>query len=104
MAKRMKRERGQAFILVLILLAVGSLMIVPVLCLSSNTLKSSQMYMQFANEHYAADAAMEYGLWMLNWKPGYAASLPMGVERPPFYVTLNGVTANATITPHLNAT
>jgi len=57
MAKRMKRERGQTFILVLILLAVGSLMIAPVLCLSSNTL-----------------------------------------------VTLNGVTANAAITPHLNAT
>jgi len=62
MTKRMKRERGQASILVLILLAVGSLMIVPVLCLSNNTLKSSQMYMQFANEDYAADAAMEYGL------------------------------------------
>jgi len=99
MIGKMKRECGQAFILVLILLSVGALVIVPTLRLSSDTLKSSQVYVQFSNEDYAADAATEYGLWRLNWETGYASSLPIGVESPPFYITLNGVTANTTITP-----
>jgi len=95
----MKRECGQAFILVLILLTVGALVIVPTLRLTGDTLKSSQVYVQFSNEDYAADAATEYGLWRLNWEPGYASSLPVGVESEPFSITLNGVTAWTTITP-----
>jgi len=100
MAKRMKRERGQAFILVLILLAVGAVLIFPLLQLTSTTLKSSQMYGQFANEDYAANAALEYGLWRLNHEPGFAHSLTPGVESEPFCVTLNGVTAWTTITSY----
>jgi len=99
MIGKMKRECGQAFILVLILLTVGALVIVPTLRLTGDTLKSSQVYVQFSNEDYAADAATEYGLWRLNWEPGYAASLPIGVESEPFSITLNGVTAWTTITP-----
>jgi len=98
MIRKMKRERGQALILVLILLAVGALMIVPVSRLTGDVQKSSQKYVQFSNEDYAADAAIEYGLWRLNWEPGYAASLPMGEKSEPFGVTLNGVTAWTTIT------
>jgi len=95
----MKRQRGQALILVLIFLALGALTIVPILRLTGDILKSSQRYVQFSNEDYAANAALEYGLWRLNWEPGYARSLPMGVESEPFCVTLNGVTAWTTITP-----
>ncbi|MDO8716118.1 MAG: hypothetical protein Q7J73_04850 [Dehalococcoidales bacterium] len=95
----MKRQRGQALVLVLILLALGSLLIVPVLQITGNTLKASLMYTGFTNEDYAADAVLEYGLWRLNYEPGYAASLPIGEKSPPFYITVNGVTANASVTP-----
>ena len=93
----MKRELGQAFVLVLILLAVGGLLIVPFLQIVSTTVKSRQMYGQFINEDYAADAAIEYGMWRLKYEPGFAASLPPGQESEPFYVTLNGVTASTTV-------
>lgn len=95
----MKRQRGQAIILVLVLLAIGALMITPVIQNIGNALKTSQIYTRFTNEDYAADAALDYGLWRLNYEPGYAANLPMGVPSPPFYITINGVTANSTITP-----
>ncbi|GAI63621.1 unnamed protein product, partial [marine sediment metagenome] len=94
----MRRERGQALILVLILLVVGTLLIVPLLQLLSTTTKSGEMYTQFIWEDYAADAALEYALWKLNCQPGFAASLPIGEESEPFGVMLNGITAWATIT------
>ena len=52
----MKRERGQALILVLILLVVGALLTVPILQLVDTNLKARMMYGQFINEDYAADA------------------------------------------------
>ncbi|HEY82272.1 MAG TPA: DNRLRE domain-containing protein [Dehalococcoidia bacterium] len=94
----MRRESGQALILVLILLAVGALLLVPTLELTTTVLKSRQMYGQFIKEDYAMDAANEYGLWRVLWEPGYAASLPIGQESDPFTVTINGITVNTTIT------
>ncbi len=94
----MKRERGQALILVLILLVVGTLVTVPILQLASTNLKSRMMYGQFINEDYAMDAANDYALWKLRWEPGYAANLTFGVPSDPIIVTLNGVTANTTVT------
>ncbi len=93
----MKRERGQAFILVLILLAVGALLIVPILHTAYIVVKSRSMYGQFIMEDYAADAAVEYGMWRLKYEPGFAESLPIGTESDPFYITLNGITANTTV-------
>lgn len=63
----MKRERqaGQAFILVLILLAIGAMMIVPALRLTDTSLKSSQIIGGRAKSLYACDAAQEYVLWKL---------------------------------------
>lgn len=93
----MKREGGQAFILVLILLAVGSLLIIPFLQATSTVSKSRLIYGEFIKEDFAADAAVEYGMWRLQYEAGFAESLPIGTESPPFYVTLNGITANATV-------
>jgi len=95
----LNRERGQALILVLILLAVGSLMIVPFLQLTHTVLKGRMMYAQFIKEDYAVDAAIEYSLWRLNWESGFADNMTVG-DNATFEVTLNGVTANITITMH----
>ena len=95
----MNRERGQALILVLILLVVGSLMIVPFLQLTNTVLKGRMMYAQFIKEDYATDAAIEYSLWRLNWEPGFTDDWTVG-DNVTFEFTLNGVTANITITMH----
>lgn len=60
-----KRERGQVFILVLIILAIGALLTVPALRLTGTALKSSQIVTQRTKGLYAADAAQEFMLWKL---------------------------------------
>lgn len=60
-----KREGGQVFILVLILLAIGALLAVPALRLTGTALKSSQIITRQTKALYAADAAQEYVLWKL---------------------------------------
>jgi len=63
----MRKQAGQAFILVLILLGVGALLVVPALRLTGTSLTSSQIVERQAKGLYAADAAQEYVLWKLLW-------------------------------------
>lgn len=60
-----KKEIGQAFILVLILLGIGALLVVPSLRLTGTSLTSSQIVERQTKGLYAADAAQEYILWKL---------------------------------------
>ena len=58
--KPVKGEKGQAFILVLILLAVGGLIIAPLLAYMSTGLNvGREVYEEGMNELYAADAGVE---------------------------------------------
>jgi len=60
-----KKQAGQAFILVLILLAIGALVVIPVLGLTSTTVKNSRIVTRQVKAMYAADAAQEYILWKI---------------------------------------
>jgi hypothetical protein len=60
-----KREAGQAFVLVLIILAIGALLIVPALRLTDTSLRGSRVVAKEVNALYAADGAQEYVLWKL---------------------------------------
>ena len=100
----MKRERGQALILVLILLAVGAMVTVPVLQLVDTNLRARMDFEEFIKEDYAAEAATEYALWKLRWDPTFAASLVFGVPSGPLYVSINGVTASSTVTAEATET
>ena len=82
----------------LILLVVGALVTVPVLQLITTNLKARAMYGQFINEDYAADASTHYALWKLRWDPEFAPRLEIGVTSETLYVTINGVTAESTVT------
>ncbi len=62
-----KKQAGQAFILVLIVLAIGALLVVPSLRLTSTTLMNSPIVERQIKGLYAADAAQEYVLWKLLW-------------------------------------
>ena len=60
-----KRQAGQAFILVLIILAIGALVVVPTLRLTTTVLKSSQTITQRNKGLYACEAAQQKIMWML---------------------------------------
>ena len=60
-----KREAGQAFVLVLILLAIGALVVIPALRLTTTVLKSNQAITQRNKGLYACEAAQEKIMWML---------------------------------------
>ncbi len=60
-----KKQAGQAFILVLIVLAIGTLLVIPTLRLSIGALKYITIVESQTKGLYAADAAQEYILWKL---------------------------------------
>ncbi len=60
-------EKGQALLLVLILLLVGSLIITPLLSYMSTGLKTGQVYEKKTDELYAADAGIEDALWRIQY-------------------------------------
>ncbi|HET6478238.1 MAG TPA: hypothetical protein VFF92_04080, partial [Dehalococcoidales bacterium] len=62
-----KREVGQVFLLVLILLAIGSTLAIQALRLTDTSLKSSQIATRQTQLIYAADTAQEYILWKLQY-------------------------------------
>ncbi len=61
----MKRQKGQAFILVLILLALGTLIAVPTLKLSTTALRSQRITENALTEQYNADSAVQDALYQL---------------------------------------
>jgi len=85
-----KGETGQAFILVLILLAIGALLIVPALRLTGTSLKSSQILARHVRAMYAADGAQEYVLWKLAYDPDYAASFTVDGQSDNFTEVICG--------------
>ena len=90
-----KREAGQAFILVLILLAVGALVVVPTLRLTSTALKSTQVALPKLEALYACDAAQEWVLWKLK-QPDFANSFESDVPQT-FQFDACGVLVTCTV-------
>lgn len=67
MRKAIKEEAGAAFILVLILLLVGSVIITPLLSYIGTSLVANRLYETKANEIYAADSGIEDSLWQIRY-------------------------------------
>jgi len=63
-------QSGQALIMALILLALGSLLVVPILNLASTSLNYHQVIERNTLETYAADSGVEYALCELGNNPG----------------------------------
>ncbi len=61
----MRKQAGQAFILVLIVLAIGAVLVVPSLRLTGTALMNTPIVERQIKGLYAADAAQEYILWKL---------------------------------------
>jgi len=105
-SRRSQGEVGQALILVLLFLAMGSLTLVPTLSHISTALKTGEIYEQNTNELYTADAGIEDGLWRIKYDFMGGENFQGVEDYNPYdfvtawpYVTedINGMTANFTI-------
>jgi len=86
-----KGESGQAIILALIMLALGSMFVIPSVSLAATTVKTGQMVEENMKGVYAADAGIEDALWKLvNDKP---ASFPHSYQIPD----INGMSVSVNI-------
>jgi len=94
-----KRESGQAFILLLILLLIASLMLPPLMAFVSTGLKAEQVYKQKADELFAADAGVEDALWKIKHDASLDA-LACGKSYPRYTLTnlVNGLPVDVTVT------
>jgi hypothetical protein len=92
-------QAGQALILVLILLVIGSTMLVPALALSRDAARANRPYEMKTTELYTADAGSEDGLWRFKYEffgVGYDAyDFDTVYQYQP--ADVNGRTANLTI-------
>ncbi|MEK7354176.1 MAG: hypothetical protein AABZ77_06700 [Chloroflexota bacterium] len=92
------RQKGQALILTLILLAIGATMIVPALGLGSTSLKSSQIVTRQTKLLYAADAMQEFVMWKLVYDPEWrTANLGADGATANLSVDLCGIGVNAIV-------
>jgi hypothetical protein len=85
------RESGQTMVLVLILLALGSLLVIPVISMSATSLNYHQQIEYKTMESYSADAGLEYALCCLYNTPGEYAEEDLSET-----FELNGRTVNVT--------
>ncbi len=89
---KMNNQRGQALILVLIALALGSWLITPTLNYVSTGLLETRLSKQQLLEQYAADAAVEYGLWQLQYDvDGLTDQLDPENPSSSTTITVNGI-------------
>jgi hypothetical protein len=64
-ARICREESGQALVMVLVLLMVGSLILSPVLSLINTSLKNGRVYDLKTNENYAAKSGIENATWQI---------------------------------------
>ena len=91
-----KKEGGQAFILVLIVLAMGTLLVVPLLRLTTTALKGGQIVTRQVEAMYAADAAQEYVQWKLAYDD-YATEFVNEGDSDNFTIDMNDIPVDVTV-------
>jgi hypothetical protein len=106
--KSKRGEKGQALILVLILMAVGGLIIAPLLSYMSSGVKVEEKYEYLADEFYAADAGVADGLWQIKYNHleslwsnyeeyDYTTEYDYDDSYPVYPVKVNGIDVDVTI-------
>lgn len=90
------KERGQALVLVLILLLLGSLLLIPALRLGFTALRNKQVQTQDLKAQYAMSAGAEYGMWQLLYG-GTAALLNDSNPQTTSTININGIDTTVNI-------
>jgi hypothetical protein len=96
MNKFESKQRGYSLALVLIFLAMGSLLLVPMLRFTTTALQSKQLYSAGVLDQYARDAAAEFGVWQLLYGSA-TQTLTESDDTITSTVSLNGIDADITI-------
>ena len=91
-----KTQAGQAFILVLIVLAIGAVLVVPSLRLTGTALMGTPIVERQIKGLYAADAAQEYILWKLAYD-GLGSQFTVDGQSASFNFDVCGVPVGVTI-------
>jgi hypothetical protein len=103
--KRLIRdEKGQTLILVLILLAVGALIIAPLLNYMGTGLLAGRVYEKKAVELYAADAGAEDAVWKIQHNVDIPSGCSNDLTRNYTITDVNGKSVTFTITRANNVT
>lgn len=92
-----RKEGGQALLLVLIILAIGTLMIVPALRLTQTSLQSIQIITRHNKGLYVAGAAQEMIMWMLYYD-ALTDNMTLDGDSVSFTVDVCDAVVNATVT------
>jgi hypothetical protein len=97
-----RKQRGQTFPLVLVILAIGSILVTGFLRSASSSLLSAKVYSDTIPDIYAADAGIEDAIWGLQYgtlsetldsSGGYVEYLlHEPVNNLPVYISVNGST------------
>lgn len=93
----MRRENGQALLLVLIILAIGTLMIVPALRLTQTSLQSIQIITRQSEGLYVVGAAQEKIMWMLYYGT-LTDNMTQDGDKVSFTVDVCDAVVSATVT------
>ncbi len=91
-----KKQAGQAFILVLIVLAIGAVLVVPSLRLTGTILGSTQTITGRSRGLYAATAAQEQVMWML-YHGTLVTDLPNDGDSIDFTVDVCGTSVGVSV-------
>ena len=84
-------EKGQAFPLALLALAIGTLVISPFLGHASSSLIGSRIYEQGITEVYSSDSGIEWALWRLKEDPVLTVNATYhSTSIEPFPIDING--------------
>ena len=84
------RERGYMLVIVLILLAVGSTSIIPVMNLVQTVLTTERIQTDRLDVQYAGDAGSEFAMWQLLYGDA-TAQLTVDGSEVVHVISLNGV-------------
>ncbi|MBN2076202.1 MAG: hypothetical protein JW762_11690 [Dehalococcoidales bacterium] len=86
--KLIKRQDGQIFLIALVLLAIGGLMLPPLLSFMGTGIKVSELHEEEVLSLYAADAGIEDALYVLRYLP------PMDPTQFPFSGNITDINGN----------
>lgn len=103
--RMLKNEAGQALTIALVLLALGGLLVVPVLSLTSTNLNANRQINIANQELYAADAGVENVMWRIMYEQGFKLPTDIAGKEGCSPFTLNGrnvVTNISTVTGQEN--
>jgi hypothetical protein len=97
--KRLIRdEKGQALVMVMILLLIGGLITAPLLSNVGTGLTTGEVYETRTVELYAADAGVEDAIWKIQNKDGYLPCSPSSYSRNYTITDVNGKSVAVDIT------